>query len=308
MTADLDIHPASPDEVVAAHTNVHELWSKGLPLEEHIRARLESPSHSRATWFVGTIDGRVVTSLGSYPVAFRLHGKTLPGIAIGGVYTLSDFRGRGFAPRLLTGAEEHARGQGAALSVLYSDIGVDYYARLGYVACPSLQGWFEPKSVPAGPGRLTPIDPLEHLPQLKQLYAAYHGVLPLSIARDDGYWASILKNATNRFYALETPAGPWQGYVRLRSAGNDWTINDFALANQTDALADAFFAALAELARQNGVERVGGWMCSCNTTRNLMQLEPRTREITMIKMLNYTGLFDARLISGTSWFQAIDHV
>ena len=62
MGSNLTIHPASSEEVIAAHRNVFDIWSKGLSLDDHIRYRLESPSHERATWFVGCIDGRVVTS------------------------------------------------------------------------------------------------------------------------------------------------------------------------------------------------------------------------------------------------------
>src|SRR4051812_41546092 len=110
MSHPLDIHRASPDELVAAHRNVFDIWSKGLNLEEHLRYRLdESPSHIRATWFVGCLDGRVVVSLGAYPLMFRIGDKELPGIAIGSVYTVGEFRGRGFAPQLIKYVEDHYR-------------------------------------------------------------------------------------------------------------------------------------------------------------------------------------------------------
>src|SRR5262245_3080510 len=120
MTSALDIHPASPDELTAAHANVFDIWNKGLPLEEHLRYRLNSPKHTRAAWFVGSLDGRVVVSLGCYPLVFRLLGQDVPGIAIGSLYTVKEFRGRGFAPQLLAWVEDHHKH--AALSILYSDI------------------------------------------------------------------------------------------------------------------------------------------------------------------------------------------
>ncbi len=145
MASELDIHIASTDEQLAAHRNVFDIWSKGLSLEDHLRYRMTAPMHQRATWIVGCVDGRVVTSLASYPVRFRVHGEEMPGIAIGSVYTLADFRGLGFAPRLLEWAESHQREHGAAWSVLYCDIKPDYYARLGYALCPSLEGWRDPR-------------------------------------------------------------------------------------------------------------------------------------------------------------------
>ena len=43
MTTNLKIHAASDDELAAAHRNVFDIWSKGLPLEDHVRSRLNSP-------------------------------------------------------------------------------------------------------------------------------------------------------------------------------------------------------------------------------------------------------------------------
>src|SRR5262245_45151853 len=119
MNDQLQIHAASHDELIAAHSNVHDIWSKGRPLDEHLRYRLESVSHSRAAWYVGAIDGRVVVSLGAYPVRFHLEGQQVRGIAIGSVYTVKDCRGHGFAPRLIDWVEEQARREGVAISVLY---------------------------------------------------------------------------------------------------------------------------------------------------------------------------------------------
>jgi hypothetical protein len=48
MAARLDIHPASRDELIAAHTNVFDIWSKGRNLDDHVRHRLQSPTHRRA--------------------------------------------------------------------------------------------------------------------------------------------------------------------------------------------------------------------------------------------------------------------
>jgi GNAT superfamily N-acetyltransferase len=311
MAHDLDIHPASPDELVAAHRNVFDIWSKGLPLDEHVRYRLNSPSHRRATWFVGTINGHVATSLGCYPVGFHLRGKNLSGIAIGSVYTLAEYRGRGFAPRLLVGVEDYARRRQAALSVMYSDIGADYYAQLGYQLCPSLEGWCEPRKLPypAGESRLVPISPAEHLPAIMMLYAEYHDAMPLSVAREAEYWQAILqKSGTDEFHALREPSGAWQGYVRIGHKGDDWRITDFALADQLESSAEQLYLALGELARAGGAARVGGWLSDSNAARKFFELTPRKTEITMIKSLVDSDPLDEATIAGTSRFCEIDHV
>jgi GNAT superfamily N-acetyltransferase len=312
MAEELGIHPASSEERIAAHTNVFDIWSKGLSLEEHIRYRLESPSHSRATWFVGCVEGRVVASLGSYPVRYRWQEKELPGIAIGSVYTLKDFRGRGYAPRLLAWVEDYERSRAAALSVLYSDIGADYYARLGYNLCPSLEGWVNPHETSLGTGsplRLHQFSPRDHLPELKQLYSHYHGAMPLSFVRDADYWESILKKFPgDAFHALKRPTGEWVGYVRIGRKEDAWRITDFALANHSAELAELMYGAFIQLAREGGARRAGGWLPDNETTRRIFQLTPRRTEITMIKPLVGQGTLGADLIAGTSRFCEIDHV
>jgi predicted N-acetyltransferase YhbS len=312
MSSALDIHAASSDEVAAAHANVFDIWSKGLPLEEHIRYRLNSPSHSRAGWFVGCLNGRVVVSLGCYPLVFRIAGQQRPGIAIGSVYTLGEFRGRGFAGRLLQWVEEHARQREVAMSVLYSDIDPRYYARRGYVLCPSLAGWRDPRQAPRPPAanhRLVPISPQEHMPRLMEFYAEYHGAVPLSIARDAEYWAAMLKKfPDDAFYALHDSASVWAGYARIGRKDDVWRITDFALADQSPERAEQLYAALLSLAAAGGAARVGGWLPDSGAAKKFFELAPRRTEITMVKPLAWQGRLDDEMIAGTSRFCEIDHV
>jgi predicted N-acetyltransferase YhbS len=312
MASELDIHAASPDEQLAVHRNVFDIWSKGLSLEDHLRYRLTAPMHQRATWFVGCVDGRVVTSLASYPVRFRAGGQELPGIAIGSVYTLAEFRGQGFAPRLLEWTENHQRERQASLSVLYCDINPEYYARLGYVLCPSLEGWRDPRDrAPASSPtyRLIAVLPQMVLPAIMKLYTLYHGAAPLSIARDSEYWAAILKKSSDdRFFALEGRDGTWAGYVRVGVKGDAWRIVDFALSSHSEDLAQSLYAALVVLARAGGACRVGGWLPDEPAAKQWFPLTPRRTEITMIKPLEWRGPLDDELIAATSRFCEIDHV
>ncbi len=312
MADDLQIHAASRDELAAAHTNVFDIWSKGLPLDEHVPARLESPKHRLARWYVGCLDGRVVVSLGCYPLEFDWRGELLQGFAIGSVYTVGEFRGHGYAPRLLQWVEQHEHSAGAALSLLYSDINPDYYARLGYARCPSLEGWtdprtFSPERRPAH--RLEPIAAIEHLPELATLYAGYHGAMPLSIARDAGYWQSLLDRAPDdRFYRLADGRGGWHGYLRVAVAGTTWRITDFALGDQSLELAEELYAAALLVAGESGVERFGGWLPDHPSARQFFDLTERRIEITMIKSLDSARPLDDESVELASRFCEIDHV
>jgi predicted N-acetyltransferase YhbS len=308
MSSTLDVHPASHEETIAAHRNVFDIWSKGLPLDEHIRFRLNSPSHSRATWFVGTLDGQVVVSLGSYPVRFHLQGVEVRGIAIGSIYTVKEQRGRGLAPQLLEGVERYEQARGAALSVLYSDIEPTYYARLGYVLCPALQGWREPAAV-ATDYRLVGFSPEQHVAELMRLYDGDHGAARISFARNAEYWGAILKKFPgDAFYWLLDAEDRHAGYVRIGHKDDSWRVTDFVLARPTDELAAQMYAALLKLAHQQGVQRVGGWMPDCAGARQYFDLRPRQTEITMIKPLGATAPLDAATIAAAGRFVEIDHV
>jgi predicted N-acetyltransferase YhbS len=308
MTSALDVHPASHEETIAAHRNVFAIWSKGRSLDEHIRFRLESPSHSRATWFVGTLDGQVVVSLGSYPVQFHLAGHVVGGIAIGSVYTIKEYRGQRFAPLLLAGAENYEQARGARLSVLYSDIEPNYYARLGYVLCPALEGWRQPVLV-ATDYRLQRLSPSEHLDELMQLYNGDHGRSRLAFARNAEYWLAILKKfPTDTFHWLLDSGGKHAGYVRIGCQDEAWRVTDFALAQPSDATAADLYAALLNQAHEAGARRVGGWLPDCAAARQYFELRTRATEITMVKPLGAGEALDAETVAAATRLVEIDHV
>ncbi len=313
MTNTLQMHAASHDELAAAHRNVFDIWGRGLSLEEHVRFRLNSPKHRLATWYVGCLEGRVVVSLGAYPLRFQIRGDAVSGIAIGSVYTLAEFRRRGFAGQLLEWVEDQSRQDGAALSLLYSDIRPEYYARLGYALCPSLEGWRDVRGMrdKVGMGQqLVEIDAASHLEELMSFYTGYHGAAPLSITRDAQYWRALLQRFTHdRFYALVIKGrDDWKGYLRLSRKDPNWRITDYALTDQSSVWPDELYASTFGLAAHSGAERVGGWLPESPATRKLFQLTPRRTEITMIKSLSPDHPLDDELVASTSRFCEIDHV
>ena len=92
---------------------------------------------------------------------------------------------------------------------------------------------------------LVPFDPQARLADMQRLYAEYHGAAPLSVSRNVDYWTMMLeKFATDTFHALRAAdREAWLGYVRIGRKDDTWRITDYALADQTDSLAEAMYAA-----------------------------------------------------------------
>lgn len=313
MSDSLDVHPADETEKRAAFRNVHDVWGRGLSVEQHVQRRLASVQHNRAQWFVGCCGGEVAASLGVYPQRFRCRGAVVPGIAIGAVHTRAEFRRRGFARELVLEVERlvHAA-TGAAISLLYSDIKPGYYARLGYVQCPARAADFDPRdealdgaAAQAVELTLTRHSPAEALPVMADLYAAAHADLPLSIHRDDDYWRFLSRKSPHDDVYLCGPSGSPFGYLRLAIEGTTMTLRD--VVAKPGSLAGLLNATVA-LARQRGLQRVWGWLPQLPPEFAPFTIRQRPDEITMLKSLSDAVPIDAAITAAADWFHELDHV
>ena len=112
------------------------LWGDGLSrvdYERFNRAQMMTPwggSHlERVAWMDGD---EVLASAKRYTLELGFGGSPVPCLGIGAVFTPSRHRGRGHAGALIEALIEEAAGQGMQYALLFSEIGPDYYARLGF--------------------------------------------------------------------------------------------------------------------------------------------------------------------------------
>jgi predicted N-acetyltransferase YhbS len=318
MTQFLDIHLASDAERIEAHENCHAVWSLGLPRAEHVARREKSALHRRARWIVGCLDGRVVAGLASHPLRFRLHGHSLPGIGIASVHTLRQFRGQGFAQRMIRWIEPFERERGARLSALFCDIEPRYYERLGYVLCPSHAGWS------AAAGRKTVDDSGDRwhlapaptgddfagaIAQFAELYDSDHGRRALSIERTPDYWQHLAACTPDdeRFW-LTSRTGERCGYAWLRTAGTDLVIHDHAVRDGAEQTRVELFKRILQLAIERELSRVGGWLPAASPAQEQFSITPRHDEITMLKPLDEHVTLDLASLAAADWLQEVDHV
>lgn len=142
----------------------------------------------------GLYDGKqMVASFKRYERAAHLGTLRVRAYGIGAVFTLPEYRGRGYASAMLGAALDDSRAGGYDLAFLFSDIAAQFYAPLGFVALPSREFSLKADTLPSR--RLTP-----------------H-------ALGDGDWAGVercfaLGEGARAFGFLRTPL-VWE-YIRLR--------------------------------------------------------------------------------------------
>jgi len=314
MSDPLVCHVAENDELLAAYRNVHEVWGGDLALEEYLRWRLGSLQHRRARWYVGCLKRQVVTSLGCYPLEFRIAGRIVAGIAIGAVHTRPEFRRRGYAGELMAYAEDDQLARGAVVSLLYSDIDPDYYARMGYRLCPAWQGDIAlgPGEPAAGSPSLEPIERDDRdrlLPILSERYDSAHAGLAISIHRDRQYWDYLLqKDPSDRFYGWPGSGEGLLGYVRLRLVDRHAFIQDVALDVAIPPEDDSFWRAVRQTAAVAGADHIGGWLPDTPGGRRYFGLAPRRSQLPMLKSLDQRLAIGDEFLTAAGHFHEIDHV
>jgi len=312
MTEQLVCSYANQDQKLATYRNIHEFWSGGRTLEEHLQWRSTSPQHNRAKWCVGCIDDQVVTSLGCYPLQLHWDGQQVAGIFIGAVHTLPDFRGHGYAPQLLSWVEQQEQQQGVRVSGLFSDIDPNYYGRLGYEQCAGWEMSIQAGSSAASPASqwlLEPIDPLHNLEKIQTWYETAQQNLLVWVVRDHDYWQYMLaKYATDQFFLLTDQQQQEQGYVRVHSHDDCWLIQDWGLAAASSSDQAAMITAIRSTAFGQGVTSIVGWLPRLEEPLDGIDFELRSQEITMFKRLDSKLSLSAKIIQDSAYVRGIDHV
>jgi predicted N-acetyltransferase YhbS len=306
---ELQMQLATSEQRRAAFVNVFDVWSRGLPLDEHLARRTAAAVHRRAAWYVGLVDSHVVCSLAVQPLEFRLRDKVVPGIGFGSVHTLPAARGSGFAPRLIAYAEAQHQAAGARLSLLYSDIKPAYYARLGYQLCPAHRGqWLLGHEIPRTDWTLSRVSGQLAQQSLAELYLADHGTRELSIERSPEYWRHLwARRPGDEFYFLHTPQNQLAGYARVTITPTAVVLGDRALIPTIADSEQHLYTALADLARRRGCAQVEGWLPDSPAARAHFQIDQRSTEITMLKSLAGGPSLTPEAIAATDHFCEIDH-
>lgn len=143
---------ATPEQRELTWRINHATWANTIPIEEYIRGQglLAATPHATSrtggtTCWVMHRKGdpldivAAVNSIGKQALVRDENGlRPVRAYGVGGVHTAPEYRKQGMAGHMLRLLQEAMDADGE-FSVLYSDIGTEYYGKFGWSAYPSLQ-------------------------------------------------------------------------------------------------------------------------------------------------------------------------
>jgi GNAT superfamily N-acetyltransferase len=126
------------DQILGA---TYDIWHEGLDRAAYRRwyaAQLATPwGRSHMSRWALVDGGEVAASAKVYRFDATLDGRAIRVAGFGAVFTQPAHRGRGYARELIERLLERAAADGADAALLFSEIGPDYYARLGFEVIPT---------------------------------------------------------------------------------------------------------------------------------------------------------------------------
>ncbi|KAK4228560.1 hypothetical protein QBC38DRAFT_474699 [Podospora fimiseda] len=159
---------ATEPERIQTWTLTHPMWGPALTLDSYLQREsylttVPLAKDGGITHWILTIDGLPPNERPILSSCETLRKKVIytedrkdevkEGVAhgIGSVFTAKEFRGRGYASRMMTELGKKLKGwQGGVLSVLYSDIGKGFYAKHGWGVFESGHVEFKPEKSEGG--------------------------------------------------------------------------------------------------------------------------------------------------------------
>jgi predicted N-acetyltransferase YhbS len=267
---------ASPSEIEAIYRESHALWGAGLGFSDYVQFWADvretgwARDHYRhLVWGEGR--GAVLSSLKLYRPEVRVGTRRLRVAGIGAVFTPVRHRRKGHGAAMLRALLDESRQRGDAFAILFTDIGTEYYARLGFRELPARESWGRlPARARATSGlSLRPMT-MQDLAEVRLAHDAWCTPRSFAFLRDQEQWAYLLVRAASFYrrydgsdlaqrYRLALRDGRFCGYLVAVEGVGQWVVREAgALDGDLDVMADILRAGGLE-ARAAGLQQVYGW-------------------------------------------------
>jgi predicted N-acetyltransferase YhbS len=221
-----------------------QLWHEGLSRPAYGRwnsAQLRTPWAQAHLRRVASVDdsGQLLATAKQYRLDVRMNGRDGWMCGIGAVFTPPDLRGRGYASALVESLVAGAKAEGALAACLFSEIGAEYYQRLGFEPVPFHDVTVTVKANRKGgaPAMLVRAGDERDLPAVAAMHEKRTAGVPFALRRD----SSLIHYAVSkkRLLAGLGPAGLRQleffvaeegasavAYLVLNVNANGWTLEE----------------------------------------------------------------------------------
>jgi Acetyltransferase (GNAT) domain len=292
---------------------VQPLWGGGLNPERFVafqRRLADSREAGQRYRLLGLFEGdQLLSAMKAYDLRGSYAGAPLRLLGIGAVYTPPPLRRRGHARHMLELAIADHRASGFDAAVLFSDIGADYYERLGFRALESEECTAEAADLPRG-GAM-PAAPPDEASMVRVFAQGHRSSAELALARDGWVLSFQLRRVRElaRARGIDEPewglrigsdAGEAAAMLRVSRDAVDvleagWT---------DDSLRDPLLAAVREFLLRNGRARLRLW--PAHQLRGLFRAHPRASALAMVAPLRP----DAKLPApgAPAGFALLDHI
>jgi GNAT superfamily N-acetyltransferase len=281
-----------------------QIWHEGLSRAAYGRwnaAQMRTPwarDHLRRYALVDEA-GDLLATAKQYRFDVRINDRAGWMCGIGAVYTPPGQRGRGHASALVEQVVEQARRDGAWLASLFSEIGPEFYRRLGFESVPLDEVTVDVLTRRGGaPAMLVRAGDDRDLPALAAMHDKRSAGAPFALQRD----ASLIHYALakKRLLAGLGPAGLRQveffvaeegasavAYVVLHQNANGWTLEEAGDRDPAGARLGAILQVLVAREPSHPPPFIRAWWPSAFPVPPQLQLRDRSdaRDVFMIRPL-----------------------
>ncbi len=180
---------------------------------------------------------RLLASAKRYRFDVRLDGQDLRMSGIGAVFTPPGLRGHGYASAIVTRLLERERSEGAAIASLFSEIGEQFYRRLGFSVVPLEEVDLEVVHKGGAPAMLVRAGVDADLPKIAAMHVTRTASARFALRRDQAQIAyAIAKKRLQaglgpqalrqmEFFVAEEGASA-VAYVVLNVSKGGWTLEE----------------------------------------------------------------------------------
>lgn len=192
------------NDILEVLRETHKIWSAGLTVDRYLEYISFQLRHSWARrnfcyLMLRNDAGKLAASCKLYSISLQSRGKQYQLYGLGAVYTMKQFRGQGYATKLIEEVIDLAHLKGKDGILLFSDIGPGLYADLGFTEMGGAEFSIQvPRGAVSEDGRLLalarvqPVD-ISMVPSMVRHYRRWLSRTPFGFARSEEYWRFKLK-------------------------------------------------------------------------------------------------------------------